>query len=58
LEGVGNTQGIMLLHAPSPPKTVELDGNPLPAVEHSPGEQLLRLRFGNEPRPREMRIQF
>jgi hypothetical protein len=58
VEGVGNTAAVILLHAPKPPRTITLAGQPLKDFEYSAAEKILRLRFSNESRPRELDLQF
>ncbi len=55
IEGVGRTQGIILMHVPSQPKSVSLAGAPLD-FEFSKNEKLLWLRFKNESHPRELQL--
>jgi len=58
VEGVGNTPAVVLLHSPSRPELVELEGKPLDAIEYSSAEKLLWIRFPNEPRQRELMIRY
>ncbi len=58
VEGVGNTSAMVLLHAPKPPRAVTLAGQPLHDFDYSATEKLLRLRFPNETRPRELEVRF
>lgn len=55
-EGVGNTPAIVLLHSPARPTSVELEGKPLGSFEYSAAQKLLRVRFPNEPKPREVTV--
>ena len=58
VEGVGNTQAILLLHAPRPPREVTLAGQAVKDFEYSVAEKLLWIRFPNQARPRELAVQF
>jgi hypothetical protein len=58
VEGVGGTPAIVLLHAPDPARTVTLDGQPCGQCQYSASERLLWIRFPNESRPRELRLEF
>lgn len=58
VEGVGDTQGIVLLEAVRPPRAVVLDGQPLDTYEYSAENHLLWIHFANEARPRELSVQF
>jgi hypothetical protein len=58
VEGVGNTQSVVLLSLAKAPRAVQLDGQPLANFSHDAAEQLLHLRFANEARPRVLRIEF
>ena len=58
VEGVGNTQAIMLFSCRKAPRSVNLDGRPVEHVSFDPGQGLLRLRFSNEAFPRVLRLEF
>jgi len=58
VEGVGNTPAIVLFRVPSKPRAVILDGQPLDQGEFSADDHLFWIRFPNEPRPRELALQF
>jgi hypothetical protein len=58
VEGVGNTAAILLLRVPSKPRSVTLDSQPLEQCEYSADGGLFWVRFPNEPRPRELGLQF
>ena len=58
VEGVTNTPAVLLLRAPSPPRSVTLAGQELETVRYSPEDRLLWIRFTNEARQRELRIEF
>jgi hypothetical protein len=58
VEGVGNTPAIALLHSPKPPREITLAGQTIKDFEYSAAEQLLWIRFPNEPSPREMVVRF
>lgn len=58
VEGVGDTQSIILISTPKAPKSVRLGGRPLESYSYDAAENLLHLRFANEPRPRELAVEF
>ena len=58
VEGVGNTPGIVLLHAPKPPREVTLRGQPVKDFEYSVAEKLLWIHFQNEAHPSELELRF
>ena len=58
VEGVANTQGVVLAQSPKPPKGVTLAGQPLKDYEYSPADRLLWIRFANESRPRDLHVEF
>jgi hypothetical protein len=58
VEGVTDTPAIVLLRAPSAPRSVTLDGQPLQSVRYSPADRLLWLQFTNEARPRALTVKF
>lgn len=58
VEGVANTPGVALVHTPKAPRSVDLGGEPVKDYNYSSAEQLLWVRFPNEPRPRELHIVF
>jgi hypothetical protein len=58
VEGVAGTPAIVLLHAPEPPRAVTLAGQPCGQCQYSAPERLLWIRFPNESRPRELRLEF
>ncbi len=58
VEGVADTPAILLLHAPSRPRSVTLSGQPVPDYEFSPVEHLLWIRFTNRAQPRQLTLQF
>ncbi len=58
VEGVGKTSAVMLFHSAKPPRSITLAGNPVTQFQHSAEGALLWLRFANEARPRELRIEF
>jgi len=57
VEGVINTPAVVLLRASAAPRSVTLAGQPLQSFHYSPGDRLLWVRFANEARPRELRIE-
>lgn len=58
VEGVGDTPAIILISTTQPPREIKLDGQPLADFTHDAAEGLLHIRFPNEPRPRELRIEW
>ncbi len=56
VEGVGDTQAIVLISTGESPTSITLDGAPVKDFTHSAG--LLRIRFPNEPRPRVLTLEF
>jgi hypothetical protein len=58
VEGVGDTQAIVLFSSPKAPKSVKLAGNPIDTFTYDPSEKLLHIRFPNESSPRELNIGF
>lgn len=57
LEGVAETEAVVLIHSPGKPASVVLAGKEL-AFEHQADEKLLRVRFKNEPFSRELMVQW
>jgi len=58
VEGVAKTPAILLVYSPKTPRRVTLEGEALQSFNYSPVERLLWIRFENESRPRELKIQF
>ena len=58
IEGVGDTPAILLLSTGKPPRSVQLDQQPLDSFTYDTAEGLLILRFPNEARPRELVVEF
>jgi hypothetical protein len=58
VEGVAGTAAIVLLQAPEPPRAVTLAGQPCRQYQYSASERLLWIRFPNESRPRELRVEY
>ncbi len=58
IEGIEQTQAIMLLESAKPPQSVMLDGKKLATFEYSAKEKLLWIHFENEVTPRELNISF
>jgi hypothetical protein len=58
VEGVGETPAIVLIATAKAPRSVQLDGQPLTAQQFDEAEGLLRIRFTNESRPRELVVEF
>jgi hypothetical protein len=58
IEGIANTQGILLLRSDQRPSKVTLGGEEIPAVEFSDADKLLWIRFQNESAPRELSLTY
>jgi hypothetical protein len=59
VEGVGDTQGIVLVgNASKPPKSITMAGEKLETFEYSSEEQLLWIRFHHQAKPRELVVTF
>lgn len=56
VEGVANTEAIVLLRLDQEPKSVSLAGGDVTSKDYSPTDRLLRIRFKNEARPRELTV--
>ncbi len=57
-EGVGGTQGILLLRSPKPPRSIRLDGQSHSDYLFSAEEQLLRVKVPHQARPCELEFEF
>jgi len=58
VEGVGNSPAIMLISTAKPPRSIQLDQQPLDSSSYDAAEGLLYLRFPNEARPRNLVVAF
>jgi hypothetical protein len=58
VEGVGDTQAVVLLLSPNPPRSITLADEPVTAFEYSPKDRLLWVHFTNTNSPRELRIEM
>ena len=58
VEGVGNSPAIMLISTAKPPRSIQLDQQPLDLSSYDAAEGLLYLRFPNEARPRNLVVAF
>jgi hypothetical protein len=58
VEGVVNTPAVVLLRAPTTPRSVTLAGQPLASYEYAAEGRLLWIRFTNEAGPRELTVAF
>jgi hypothetical protein len=58
VEGVVNTPAVLLLRAPTAPRSVTLAGQALQSFHYAAEDRLLWLRFTNEATPRELVIEF
>ncbi|MDB6071935.1 MAG: hypothetical protein JWL81_3106, partial [Verrucomicrobiales bacterium] len=52
IEGVGDTDGILLLHSPAAPSRVALDAVPITSWTYDPAQKLLHINFPNTSHPR------
>jgi hypothetical protein len=58
VEGVGDTQGVVLMECPKPPRSVTLGGKELSTIQYSAPERLLWIRFDNQSQPQDLSIQL
>jgi hypothetical protein len=58
VEGVADTQAIVLLSVPCAPRSIGLEGRRLDSFQYSAGGKLLWIRFANEAKARELRVAF
>jgi len=58
VEGVGQTPALVLVAAQKAPRSVTLAGKPIDTFEFDTKQHLLRVRFENEARPRELELEF
>jgi len=58
VEGVGATPAVVLITSAQAPKTVQLEQKPITSFTYDAAEGLLTIRFENEARPRELRVEF
>jgi hypothetical protein len=58
VNGVGDTQAIMLLKVNAPPRSVTLDGQNLEDFDYSPKDKLLWIRFENIAQPQTLSVNF
>lgn len=58
VEGVGNTRAVVLFATVTPPRRVLLDGKVLEGWQYVPDEQLLYVRYPNEPHPRVLALEY
>jgi len=56
IEGVANTPGLLLVHMPRRPSSVQLDGVFITTWEYASEQKLLWVRFQNESRPRQLQV--
>ena len=57
VEGIVNTEAVILLKSEKAPTHVTLGGEEIKA-EFSAAEKLVWLKFQNQPRPRELKLSF
>lgn len=58
VEGVGETPAVVLISTAKAPAAIKLDQQPLDSYQYNAEEGLLYVRFPNEPRPRELSVEF
>jgi hypothetical protein len=58
VEGVGDTKSVILFATSMPPQCIRLEGATLTDWQYLPDEQLLYVRFPNEPRGRELAFDY
>ena len=58
IEGISNTQAVILLRSPKPPKSVSLEGRGLTKVKYDSKRKFLWLRFDNKPTPQKITIDY
>ena len=58
VEGVGDTLAIVLLSTAKPPRSIQLDQQPLDSFTYDAAEGLLYIRFPNEARPQNLSVEF
>ena len=58
VEGVGETNAIMLISTPKPPVSIKLEETDVMDFRYDAAEKLLHVKFANEARPRQLVIRF
>jgi len=58
VEGVGETQAILLLESPKAPQAVTLDGKEVTATEYSESGHLLWIHLANDAAPHELALHY
>ncbi len=58
VEGVADTQAIVLVGTAKPPRSIRLGGEVCPDYAFAKDENLLRIRFANQPAARELEVTF
>ncbi len=58
VEGVADTPAIILIHSPTPPRSIALAGEPLSTFTYSSTDHLLWIRFTNNAKPRQLVVQY
>jgi hypothetical protein len=58
IDGVDQTESIVLINSKRAPRAVTLEGQNLSSFEHNSEEKLLWVRFPNKPTPRYLEIQW
>jgi hypothetical protein len=58
VEGVGKTTALVLMRSSKPPRSITLSGQPADKFNYSAADGLIWIRFVNEARPRELKVNF
>ena len=58
VEGVGETPALLLISTAKPPRSIQLEQQPLDTFTYDAAEGLLYIRFPNEARPRSLLVAF
>ncbi len=58
VEGVADTPAVVLIHSPTSPRSITLAGEQLSSFKYSETDRLLWVRFTNQAKPRELKVQY
>lgn len=58
IEGISDTQGVLLIRVPKKPVSITLDGRPISDHSYDDVNRLLRLRFPNQASPQNIVVKF
>jgi hypothetical protein len=58
IEGIGDTQAVLLLRTPKAPKSATLNGQPIEDQKYDADRRLLWLRFPNQARPQKVVVDY